>query len=93
MLHYSLAIIKNSYENLNKYLLPKPAANCSVNGLEWAEGKKVYELITTNTEVIAGQKIEFDEDGDRITTEFNIINLNKEYFIRVGVFKVNNKNT
>ena len=32
--------------------------------------------------------MEFDEDGDRISTEFNILNINNQYFLGVGKFFV-----
>ena len=41
LLHFSLGVIKKAYEGMS--MIQEPAANCSVNGLEWPDGKKVYE--------------------------------------------------
>ncbi|CAF0713911.1 unnamed protein product [Brachionus calyciflorus] len=90
-LFYSLAIIKKAYETLYPYQLKKPPLNCSDNGLEWDLGRKIYEEIIFNMHEFDDKKIEFDDDGDRISTYYNIINLNNNKKKKVGEFTLDSK--
>lgn len=45
LLFSSFAILKRNFENYNPNFLKKPASNCSENGLDWPDGKKIYEYV------------------------------------------------
>ena len=50
-----------------------------------------YREIVFNLHEFEEKKIEFDDDGDRISTHYNIINLNSNKKINIGHFKSDSK--
>jgi hypothetical protein len=92
---YTLTIIRDSLQDMMyKDIRNRPPSNCSENGLDWSTGKKMYEYVIKGSHRLYDSKVvEFDEDGDRISAKYEIINVQNNNFYTIGQFTTNKSNS
>ncbi|KAG6802028.1 NMDA receptor 1 [Apis mellifera caucasica] len=72
----SLIVLTSALQEMNKSKsITEPPKNCADSGSIWETGKNLFEFI--RKQVLSGStgKVAFDDNGDRIFAEYDIINI------------------
>ena len=66
-------------------------SNCNTSGALWETGKQLFEYIQKQT-LASGTtgRVGFDEMGDRIYAEYQIVNMQRKQKVTVGYYNYSN---
>ncbi|KAG1656451.1 Glutamate [NMDA] receptor subunit 1 [Nymphon striatum] len=82
--------IRKMYENDRENFVPAPSS-CSRSNDEWITGQKLVSYIKQQSILGKTGKVAFDESGDRIFAEYNVINVVNGQRKNVGSFTYSKK--
>ena len=65
-------------------------SNCNTSGALWETGKQLFEYIQKQTHDGTTGRVGFDEMGDRIYAEYQIVNMQRKRKVTVGYYNYSN---